>query len=153
MVAWALALGTLRGLGGGVVINEIMYHAPGDLDALQFVEILNSGTTEADLSGWRFAKGITYTFPQGARIAAGGALVLASDPALFADAYRVQPFGVFQGALKKKGEAVELVDGSGKRVDRVRFGSSEPWPRSPDGFSASLERISPEVSGEIPGNW
>lgn len=152
-VGWVLIAGALPVLAGGVVINEIMYHAPGDLDALQFIELLNSGTQDADLSGWRFTKGITYTFPQGARLAAGGALVLTSDAALFVDAYRFQPFGTFQGSLKKKGEAVELADGSGKRVDRVRFASSDPWPRSPDGFSSSLERISPDVSGDLPGNW
>lgn len=151
--AWMLVLGVLHVRGGGVVINEIMYHAPGDLDALQYVEVLNSGSAEADLAGWRFNKGITYTFPTGTRLSPGRALVLASDAALFVNAYRFQPFGVFHGVLKKKGEAVELVDGSGKRVDRVRFASSEPWPRSPDGFSSSLERISPDVSGEIPANW
>lgn len=153
MVAWALALGALRGLGGGVVINEIMYHAPGDLEALQFVEILNSGSAPADLSGWRFSKGITFTFPAGARLPAGETLVLASDAALFSQAYRFQPFGTFRGVLKRKGEVLELSDGSGTQVDRVRFASSDPWPRSPDGFSSSLERISPEQSGELVGNW
>ncbi len=137
----------------GVVINELLYHAPGDLDALQFVEVLNGGGSEADLSGWRFAKGISFTFPEGFRLAPGAATVVCSDARLFAEYYRFQPLGVFKGVLKKKGERLELVDAQGARVDQVSFGSEDPWPRSPDGFSSSLERLSSELSGELPGNW
>jgi len=34
-----------------VVINEVMYHPPGDRDELQFIELANSGTAPVDLSG------------------------------------------------------------------------------------------------------
>src|SRR6185436_9237552 len=46
-----------------VVINEIMYHPPGDREDLQFIELFNAGKTECDLSGWRFTKGAKFTFP------------------------------------------------------------------------------------------
>src|SRR5438045_3464518 len=36
-----------------VVVNEIMYHAPNDLDDLQFVELHNTGGAAVDLSGWK----------------------------------------------------------------------------------------------------
>src|SRR5262249_25369650 len=40
----------------GVVINEILYHSPDDLDNLQFIELHNTGTTAVDISGWKLSK-------------------------------------------------------------------------------------------------
>ena len=62
-----------------VVISEIMYH-PVELPAFnpdgspvldlsddvhEYVEFHNSGTATANLSGWRLAGGISFTFPAG----------------------------------------------------------------------------------------
>jgi hypothetical protein len=54
-----------------VVINEIMYHPPLGLEKLQYIELLNAGETEADLSGWSFSKGLKFLFPP-ETIALGG---------------------------------------------------------------------------------
>ena len=39
---------------GNIVINEVMYHPPNDLEAEEFIELYNSGNETADLSGWKF---------------------------------------------------------------------------------------------------
>jgi len=54
-----------------VVINEIFYHAPEDLDELQWVELHNTGDAAVDLAGWSI-KELAYTFPKETQIAAGG---------------------------------------------------------------------------------
>ena len=51
-----------------VVINEIFYHAPDDLEDLQYLELHNTGDQPVDLSGWSFTKGVKHRFPDGARI-------------------------------------------------------------------------------------
>src|SRR5436190_7682959 len=59
LIAGSLARAEL----GSVVINEIMYHPPRDLEQLQYVELFNAGKTERDLSGWSFSKGVKFVFP------------------------------------------------------------------------------------------
>src|SRR5678815_1910958 len=66
----------VRGDEKDVIINEIMYHPPNELQNLQFVELLNRGQTAVDLSNWSFSKGIKYVFPQGTSIGPGSYLVI-----------------------------------------------------------------------------
>jgi hypothetical protein len=63
----------------GVVINEIMYHAPEDLDGVQFIELHNANDSAIDLSGWRITKGLRHDFPFGTSIPADGYLVICKD--------------------------------------------------------------------------
>src|SRR5262245_42531602 len=62
-----------------VVINEILYHAPDDLDRLQFIELHNTGDKAIDLAGWKFTKGVKFTFPAKSSIPAGGFVVVCKD--------------------------------------------------------------------------
>src|SRR4030095_10809905 len=39
------------------------------------------------------------------------------------------------------------------RMDVVRYKDEAPWPVSPDGYSASLERICPTSPGDVAENW
>ncbi|MBN1421368.1 MAG: lamin tail domain-containing protein, partial [Planctomycetes bacterium] len=49
---------------GALTINEIMYHHPEGPD-LEYIEVYNEQTTPEDLSGFRFARGVRYIFPEG----------------------------------------------------------------------------------------
>ena len=51
-----------------VVINEIFYHAPDGIEDLEYIELHNSGEDAVDLSGWKFTKGLKFTFPAGTKI-------------------------------------------------------------------------------------
>jgi len=138
-----------------VVINEIMYHAPLDLEELQYIELFNRGSAEVDLSGWGFTKGIKFTFPDKTRLAAGGYLVVCRKAEMVRANYgrEVPVVGEFSGKLSHHGEKIELCNSAGRVVDSVKYKNSEPWPIGPDGHSASLERICPFVSGDDPANW
>jgi hypothetical protein len=138
----------------GVVLNEVLYHAPDDLDALQFIELHNpDADTVADLSGWRLGKAIRYTFPAGTTIPAGGYLVVCKDPALFKKHYGFDAAGRFEGALAHDAGQIELTDAKGKVVDSVRYRSRGAWPVAADGLSATLERICPTAPGDDAANW
>jgi hypothetical protein len=136
-----------------VVINEIFYHAPDDIEDLEFIELHNSSDQAVDLAGWAFTKGIEFKFTSGMRIEAKGFLVLCRNRDRFKEFYDAPVAGVFNQPLSNKGERIELSDPSGKVVDAVKFKDSAPWPMGADGFSGSLERISPEAGGEVPANW
>src|SRR5262249_21327828 len=87
-----------------LVINEIMYH-PAVPDA-DFVELLNTSTSNAfDLSRWRIG-GIDCDIPDGTLIEPGQFLVFVKDKAVFAAAYgsSIPVAGVFNGSLDRGGE-------------------------------------------------
>src|ERR1051326_2688952 len=136
-----------------VVINEIFYHAPDDVEDLEYIELHNSGDQPVDLGGWAFTRGIKFKFPPGTQIKPKGFLVLCRNRERFKEYYDAPVAGVFDQALSNKGERVELSDASGKAVDAVRYSDNAPWPMGADGYSGSLERISPEANGEDPANW
>src|SRR6266536_4302097 len=125
--AWLLGL-LLAGVpatgSARVVINEIFYNAPNDLDDLEYIELHNSGDQAVDLGGWAFTRGIEFKFPPGTRIEAKGFLVLCRNRERFKEYYAAPIAGVFDRPLSNKGERVELSDVAGQVVDAVRYSDS-----------------------------
>lgn len=138
---------------GRVVINEVMYHAPADLEDLEYIELHNSADAPADIGGWAFTKGIKLKFPAGEKIPARGFVVLARNADRFKEFYGFPPRATFEQKLSNNGERLELVDAKGAVMDAVAYKDHAPWPKGADGQSGSLERISPEAPGEDPANW
>lgn len=60
--------------GAGVVINEVFYNAPGDLN------LYNDGDAPVDLSGWKLDGGGIFVFPAATKIGADEYVVVALDP-------------------------------------------------------------------------
>lgn len=138
-----------------VVINEIMYHPPNDRDDLQWVEVRNAGTTPVALRGWELRQGVKFTFTNATELAAGAALVVARDLGAFLTHYGTNGtvLGEFRGRLKHGRERLDLVDATGHLVDSVTYADRPPWPTSPDGAGASLERLSARAPGDDANNW
>ncbi len=139
----------------GVAINEIFYHPPEERDELQFVELHNASAAAADLSGWSLAGGIGFTFSKGISMPPGGYLVVCRNRKAFQAHYggQIPALGDFKGRLKHSGEKVGLLDAAGRTVESLEYGDAPPWPKGPDGFSSSLERISPKAPATLPANW
>jgi hypothetical protein len=158
-VFWLVAIfffGLLTsGAMGSVVINEIMYHPPNDLEELQYIELFNADSTEADLSGWSFSKGVKFSFAPGTKVPSGGFLVVCRNRTKFVERYghSVPLAGEFEGHLSHNGEQIELSDRDKTLVDAVNYNDSAPWPMAADGRSSSLERICPAARSDDPANW
>src|SRR3954451_21223518 len=97
--ALLLALAVAAPARADVVINEIFYHAPDDLDNLQFIELHNTGDQAVDLSGWKLRKAVKFTFPAKATIEAKGYVVLCKDLKEFKTHYKFDAAGQFDGSL------------------------------------------------------
>lgn len=122
-----------------IVINEI--HADpddseGDADGSgvadgrddEFVEFVNNGSSDIDISGWTFSdeSDLRHTFPEGTVISANGSLVLFADD-------NVNPQGNFGGAvvqssnvsaslsLNNSGDVITLADADGNTVVSVDY--------------------------------
>src|SRR2546429_2542017 len=144
----------------GLLLTEIMYHPPNttnyDGDAFEFIELKNVAGTNLELSGVRFANGISYAFPVGTFVAPGQFMVLAGNPTAFASKYPGVPVaGVYTNNLSNGGETVTLVHVTGAPIFSVNYGTRPPWPSSADGAGFSLVPVNPNLNPDPnnPLNW
>ena len=93
----------------GLVISEIMYH-PRDVFVgtnkleLEFVELFNSNPYYEDISGYRLAGDIDFTFPPNTIIQGGAFLVVAKIPDDVKAVYKLSDvMGPYAGSLKTSG--------------------------------------------------
>ena len=134
-----------------IVVSEINYNSllaynPGD-----WIEILNRGNADKDISGWILRDGKTdniFVIPAGNVLSAGERLVIADSLESFTVKFPTvgnvigePPFSFSNG-----GDAVRLYTPSGKLQYSVRNKDSAPWPLDPDGTGFTLELV------DEPGN-
>jgi hypothetical protein len=157
---WCAAWGLLAVAGGipcpiagaDVVINEIMYHPPSDLDADEFLELVNTGPDPVNLDGWCI-DGVTFCFDSPTTIPADGFIVVAKDAAAFEATYGFAPDHVYEGRLSNAGETLQLIDAAQVVRDAVTYDDVGAWPPLADGEGPSLERIDPTLDADTPRNW
>ena len=156
-----------------IVINEIMYNALGSRPPEEYIEVHNAGSSEADLSGWKFSKGVSFKFPEETRLGSGKFLVVAADRLTFRTRYPTfqgQLFGNWTGQLANSGETLQLEDAEGKNRDEVTYDDDGDWSRRRtsqphrgftgwvweslhDGQGRSLELINAAASNKTGQNW
>jgi hypothetical protein len=156
---------------GPVVFDEIMYRPPtGDQEYLELLNVTDASLPLYDPDNpdntWRLTDGISYTFPVNTVLPPRGrALVVGVDPAAFRISYTVPIsvpiFGPYELDLSNGGERIELArpdsPDAGQvpyiAVDALFFDDVPPWPTTPDGGGASLERLSGVTYPNDPTNW
>jgi hypothetical protein len=138
-----------------IVINEIMFNAPGDSPE-EWVELYNRGGSPVDVSGWQFTDGITYEFPAGTPpIPAGGFAVVVWDIAAFNALHPGVPrvFGPFTDGLSGTGERIRLRDAAGNLADEVRYAEGGSWPLFTGGTASSIELRNAFADNANGGVW
>jgi len=149
---WLLsAFGAAMPLSAEVVINEIHHDPVPKTNAVEFIELYNTGGTSVHIAGWRFTRGIDYTFPVGTTIAATNYIVVAQDPVALNARFGVSALGPWSGKLSAQGERVTLKDAAGQVVDEVDYRRRFPWPICPNG--RSMELLNPALDNDLGGSW
>ncbi|MCA9260593.1 MAG: lamin tail domain-containing protein, partial [Planctomycetales bacterium] len=151
------------GTAPSVAITEIHYHPNNpellDEDDQEFVELLNTGATTVDLSGFQLVDfaSTAYVIANGTTLDPGEYLVIARDPMVFETVYgsgiNVLPTGYATANLSNGGETITLLTSSGTEVFSVAYDDVAPWPTEPDGAGPSLEIIDPYGDPNDPANW
>jgi hypothetical protein len=167
-----------------VVISEIMYNPLNGTTNEEYIELTNTTGSAVDLYNdygtWRLDNAVSYSFPAGKSIPAGGKIVVVPfDPAVettrlaaFNTAYGCSLvanstiFGPWTGDLSNGGERIALQEPEEADppqtpttwwiiTDQVIYGDYSPWPIEPDGTGPALGRISSSASasGDDPANW
>lgn len=154
--AWASASSSFTtdpAIPNTVVINEFHYKPADPTSPEEFIELHNPGSTAIDISGWTLADAISYTFPGGTVIPAGGFVVVGENPATMLAKFGVSALGPWTGSLNSRGERIDLRDAGAALRDRVSYGVGFPWPTAADGGGFSAELIHPSLDNDLGGSW
>ncbi len=144
-------LGTVT-VASDLVITEIMYNPPeSGLDSLEFLEILNTGSSAIALKDYSL-DGVTYTFPDFS-LGAGEYVMIAGDSVAFTNNFGRPAFQWTGGSLSNGGETIRLLDASGAVVDSVSYDDANGWPTTPDGDGASLVLCDVTADNNDLANW
>ncbi|MEM7384689.1 MAG: lamin tail domain-containing protein, partial [Verrucomicrobiota bacterium] len=115
---------------GQLVINEIHYHPPGQPEetTAEFIEILNTGTANQALAGWRLTSAIQFEFTS-ETLQPGDFLVVAADPAQLRTRHpeALQVTGPWTGKLSNAAETIRLRDAANAIVDEVSYADDGDW--------------------------
>ncbi|MFT5407444.1 MAG: hypothetical protein ACI9NC_000149, partial [Verrucomicrobiales bacterium] len=128
----------------------------------EFIEIMNIGSNDVDLTNVRFTQGITFDFDDGGIayvLSPGRRIVVVNNLAAFQHRLPSVPTediaGVYSGNLSNDGEQLLLLAGDGSVIRDFAFNDQSPWPESADGTGFSLSLIAPAGNPDHsdPSNW
>jgi len=155
-----------------VVINEIMYNPISGDSNDEYIELYNRSSLPVDVGGWQLMDGISFTFPDGTIILAGGFLVVAENAAQLATHYpglnTANLLGDYVGKLANGGERIALgmpdslvamvedmmvTNHFHIVVDEVAYADGGQWGRWADGGGSSLELIDARSDNRLGPNW
>ena len=147
----------------GLVISEIMYNPAADNQELEYIELMNVGSSNLDLSDVRFSNGIEFSFAGSAitSLAPGARVLVVRNLAAFeaesgdnlpvAGEYRLAN----SNNLSDAGERLTLSFGAASHIRDFVYQDTLPWPKAADGTGYSLVLIAPESVPDhaIATNW
>ncbi|MBI1840620.1 MAG: lamin tail domain-containing protein, partial [Verrucomicrobia bacterium] len=125
----------------GLVISEIMYNPRPRADGkdLEFVEIFNAQPFFEDMSGYRLAGDIDFTFPANTILPGGAYMVIAKSPKDMESVYALRGvYGPYSNSIPNTIGTVQLINELGGIFLEVQFGTDMPWPISADGAGHSI---------------
>ena len=136
-------------------ITEIHFQAPENHPDSEFIELVYTGANSLDVSGWRFDKGVKFTFPDNTILANGKPVLVVRDMEAFARAFKTpgNVLGAFDGGLKRRGESLRVVDAKDMAITDVRYATAAPWPAAISDGSVSLQRIDLDHDVDDPATW
>ena len=140
-----------------LVVSEIYYNPPGDVETTEYVELMNVSNATLDLSSVSFAAGIEFTFPGSTLLAPGASILVVKDVTAFNTAFGTgRPIaGTFPNSLDNNGEPLLLVAANGDVLHDFIYDDVAPWPVEADGDGYSLVLINPTSAPDHndPRSW
>jgi hypothetical protein len=96
---------------------------------LEFVELFNSNPYYEDISGFRLAGEVDFTFPSNTLLAARSYLLVAPSPGDIQSAYGItNVLGGFTNKLSNTSGTLQLLNQQGEIVFEASYSKDPPWP-------------------------
>lgn len=168
----AYQVGTVPASASNLVVSQFMYHPPDptaqeqaagftEPEDFEFIELRAIGPDAVNLSGVKFAAGISFDFATSPvrAVPAGGVLLLVRNQAAFLARYgnSLAPLiaGEYSGNLSNSGDRIRIVAADGADIRDFTYDDDGDWPRAADGNGAALVLVSPETNPDhyLPSNW
>lgn len=142
-------------------ISEIMYNpappptgSPYTSDDFEYVELINKGTANLDLSGVKFTQGIDFTFTENLVVAPGQRTLVVKDLAAFQSryghVYDSMIAGTYTKSLSNSGDHIRLEGPVGQTI--LDFSYDDKWYPQTDGQGFSLVIVDPNESTALWGD-
>jgi hypothetical protein len=121
-----------------VIINEVAWAGTLASTSDEWIELLNPGSEDIPLDGWRLTDGNDIEFDLSGVLAGGNYYVLErGDDRTVSDR---AADGIYSGALSNEGEGLWLIDPTGAEIDVVNAAASA-WPAGDAADRTSMERV------------
>lgn len=140
-------------LDSGVVFNELMYNAQGSDAQSEWIELHNQLAVDIDISDWRLAGGVDFTFPDETAVPGRGYIVIAAAPDALRETRGVPALGPWQGRLSNAGEELRLYNNDNRLMNVLEYEDGGDWPTSPDGSGLTLAKHAREGDSSEASNW
>lgn len=144
-------------LYGSVIITEIMYNSPPEMDGGDWIELYNPQSVTQDISGWILKDDHDdheFIFPVGSVILPDNFIVVCEDSAMF---HGIYPHVTnLPGSINfgfGRNDQVRLFSPIMQPVDIVTYTNKIPWPAEADGSGSSLSLITIINDNALPGSW
>lgn len=136
-------------------INEILANEPGSTVTAEFVELVNTGGSAADLSGFTLSDsaGVKHVFANGTTLPAGKAITVFGGAASIPAGITAVAASTGTLGLGNSGDTVTLRNAAGTQVDGFVYSSAlsasdgVSMNRSPDGSASGTFVLHTQVSG------
>ena len=169
----AVIVNAVPASAANLVVSELMYNpiaaSAGEIAAgystndFEYIELLNVGASNVDLSNVTFTEGVLFDFgtnnPALLTVPPGGRVVIVGGLNAFLSRYGNNPAvkiaGAFTGSFSNAGERITLLGATGATIAQFTYGDSEPWPVDADGGGYSLVLNNPAAGIEFNNgaNW
>lgn len=125
---------------------ELMVNATLSASDFEFLELVNNGSSNLDLSNAKFTEGIALTFASGITLTPGQRVIVVADQAAFEMRYGslLPVVGVYTGNLDNGGEQIQIIDAVGENI--LEFTYSDDWYSQTDGDGYSLVMLDPAAT-------
>ncbi|MFN0201100.1 MAG: lamin tail domain-containing protein, partial [Bacteroidia bacterium] len=142
----------LGGIGGNLIITEIMYNDAGaGNDQLEFIEIYNDENIPRNLMGYSFV-GVNYVFPD-TILAPYNTIIVAVNDSVFNATFSAPALEWTSGSLANTGETIKLLDALNNTIDSVTYDYQSPWSPLASGLGHSLMLCDLATDNSLASAW
>ena len=128
-----------------------------DSDDFEFIELVNDGGSELDVTGYHFEPTVPveFIFPGNTTLQVGERVLVVRDVAAFELRYGtgLNIAGEYSGKLSNGGEEIVMLDAVEAEVFRFTYDDDGAWPGRADGNGSSIEVIDRDGDYNDPQNW